>query len=143
MKDSSYHKILRIGALVFAFVLIFDSGVLAQSTAQLSNGAQTYLSAAVGVGAGVKPTELNTLTAQITTRQTELDAREAAIEQREISVGLNQGGVTESDYSTYVLSSILFILLVLILLNYTLDYIRSKEKAEYQTSQISESPQTV
>jgi len=116
-------------------VLVFDSGILAQSTAQLSNGAQTYLSAAVGVGAGVQPTELNTLTAEITTRQNELDAREASLQQREISIGLNQGGLAEGDYSTYVLSSILFILLVLILLNYTLDYIRAKERREQQVLQ--------
>lgn len=129
MKDSSYHRILRISAIVFALLLVFDSGIVAESTARLSNGTQAYVATAIGVGAGVKPTEINTWTAELTSRERELDAREAALQQREISVDLNQGGLT-GDYSTYVLASILFILLLLILLNYTLDYLRLKELKE-------------
>lgn len=127
MKDSNYHRVLRIAAIVFAFVLIFDSGLVSDSTARLSNGTQAYLTAAIGVGAGVEATELNKITSEITTRQRELDAREVALREREIEVGLNEGGIIGSDYSTYILASILFVLLLLILLNYTLDYLRLKQ----------------
>ncbi len=127
MKDSNYHRILRISVVVFALVLVFDSGMIAESTARLSNGTQAYIATAIGVGAGVQATELNQITAELTSRQRELEAREAALREREIEVGLNDGGLVNSDYSTYILASILFILLLLILLNYTLDYIRSKE----------------
>jgi len=67
----------------------------------------------------------------LTQRQRDLDAREAALRQREIAIGLSEGGGT--DKSTYVLAGILFILLVLILLNYTLDYLRLKEQETLQT----------
>jgi hypothetical protein len=127
MKDSHYHRFLRVTAIVFAFVLIFDSGIVNESTARLADGTQAYLATAIGVGARVQPTELNQWTAELTSRERELEAREAALREREIDVTLNNGSVTASDYSTYILASILFILLLLILLNYTLDYLRMKE----------------
>ena len=108
-------------------ILVFDSGIIDESTSRLANGTQAYLTAAIGIGASVQSTELNELTAELTSRQRELDAREAALKEREIEVGLNENGVVDGDYSTYILASILFILLLLILLNYTLDYIRVKE----------------
>jgi hypothetical protein len=87
---------------------------------------------AIGMSASVQPTELNELTAGITQRQQELDAREAALSEREISVGLSTSGSAGNDTAIYVLSSILFILLVLILLNYVLDYLRTKERQDFQ-----------
>ena len=85
---------------------------------------------AVGMSVGVKPTELNTYTAALTQKERELEAREAALRDREISVNLSTDSNRETDTSTYVLASILFILLVLILLNYSLDYIRAKENQD-------------
>lgn len=108
-------------------MLVFDSGIISESTAKLSNGTQNYLANAVGMTASVAPTELNQFTAQLTEREKELSSREQALREREIEVGLNGGGQS-NDYSTYLLASILFIMLVLILLNYVLDYIRSREK---------------
>lgn len=127
MKDSNYHRFLRVTVIVFAFILLFDSGVVNESTARLADGTQVYLATAIGVGASVQPTELNQWTAELTSRERELEAREAALREREIDVSLNNGSVTGSNYSTYILASILFILLLLILLNYTLDYLRMKE----------------
>ncbi len=126
MKNSNYHRFLRISAVVLAFLLIFDSGLVSETTAKLSNGTQAYLASVIGVGAGVQSTELSELTAELTSRQRELDARETALREREIDIDLNESGLAE-DYSTYILSSVLFILLLLILLNYTLDYIRMRE----------------
>ncbi len=124
---SNYHRILRVSLVVCALMLVFDSGLISDSTARLSNGTQNYLANAVGMTASVAPTELNQFTAQLTEREQELSSREAALREREIAVGLNEGGHA-NDYSTYLLASILFILLVLVILNYVLDYLRSKER---------------
>lgn len=127
LENTSYHRILRIASLVCAFVLVFESGLISESTARISKGTHAYLANAVGMSAAVQPTELNKYTAQLTAKERELEAREAALNAREIDIGLNGGGVT-NDTATYILSSILFILLVLILLNYILDYLRLKER---------------
>lgn len=127
LEQSMYHRVLRVAALVCAFVLIFESGLLSDSTEQLSQNTHSYLANAVGVGASVQPTELNRYTAELTARERELDEREAALNEREIAVELSTGGVAGNETATYLLASILFILLLLILLNYTLDYLRAKE----------------
>lgn len=131
LQHSNYHRVLRISAVVFALILMFASGIVSQSTAELSHNTGNYVASVIGMSASVEPTELNTLTADLTQRQRELDAREAALRQREIEIGLLDGGV--NDKATYVLAGILFILLVLILLNYTLDYLRLKEQQTAQT----------
>ena len=114
---------LRISALVTAVVLIFDSGLLFPVTKQFSNETMGYL-ASVGSSmyASVAPNEINTLTAQIAEQQRNLDAREAALKEREINA--RDFGTESSDYSTYILSVILFILTVLIILNYVMDWVR-------------------
>ncbi len=120
IKESKYHRVLRVSALVCALVLLFESGLVHKSTAALSQNTHQYLANAVGVGASVEPTELNTVTAELTAAKMEL-ARE-----REINVGLREG--TNDDRAIYILSGILFILLVLIVLNYTLDFLRYREQ---------------
>tara|TARA_B100000508_G_scaffold62756_1_gene49219 strand:+ start:4031 stop:4444 length:414 start_codon:yes stop_codon:yes gene_type:complete len=127
LEDSNYHKLLRIAAVVCAVVLVFESGLINDSTSRISQGTHAYLANAIGVGASVKPTELSQYTAALTQKERELQAREAALLEREISVDLNEGGSAANDTVVYLLASILFILLVLILLNYVLDYLRSKE----------------
>lgn len=136
MEHTNYHRFLRVAAVVFALILVFDSGIVSESTARLANGTQTYIATAIGVGASVQPNELNMLTAELTSRQRELDAREAALREREIAVNLNGVGPASGEYSTYILASILFILLILILLNYTLDYLRSKELQTAQSEAV-------
>lgn len=125
MEHSLYHSLLRIAALSVAVVLAFDSGVLLPVTQELSHNAQQYVASAVGVNASVTPNEVNQLTADLTARQQELARREAQLQEREIAVGLNtDGDGDQTNLSTYFLSAILFILLVLILLNYLLDFLR-------------------
>ena len=133
--ESMYHRILRVSALVCAFVLLFESGLVSPVTKQLSVETHMYLANAVGVGASVDPTELNSLTSELTRQKLALEAREQAIKDREIEIGLAEGQ-SPNETSTYVLSGILFILLVLIILNYTLDYLRAREANTRQ-------PQTV
>ena len=122
LEKTLYHSLLRISVCVMAVVLIFDSGILLSSTNKLSVSTQQYLANAVGVKVGVAPTELNTLTARITELEGELEKKD-----REIAVKLNTETSPANDESTFVLSVILFILLVLIVLNYALDYIRMRD----------------
>jgi len=128
MQLSLYHKILRVALIVTALVLVFDSGLIATSTKQLSNGTQSYMANVIGIGASVAPTELNLLTAELTAKQRELELREAVLRDREIAIGIISNGTESRDYSTYIIAGILFILLVLILLNYTLDYLRMTDR---------------
>lgn len=128
LERTTYHKILRVTTVVCACVLVFQSGLFSDTTAQLGRTTQTYLSGAVGMSARVQPTELNQITAALTAQQQALDAREAALRDREIAIGLNTGSAPTTDTSTFILSGILFILLVLIVLNYTLDFVRAREQ---------------
>lgn len=123
---TTYHKILRILVVVGACVLVFQSGLIIPQTAELAGVTQRQVASVVGMNARVEPTELNQYTAALTAKERELAEREAAITEREIS--LSRQGVSSSDsYSTFILSAILFIFLVLLVLNYTLDYLRARE----------------
>jgi hypothetical protein len=118
---TAYHSALKIALVVFAFVLVFDSGLIVKSTTSMSDATQSHLANVVGVKVGVAPNEVNQLTARITELERDLDIKE-----REIAVNLNSGVGTGFDQSTFILSAILFILLVLIVFNYILDYLRER-----------------
>ena len=128
MQVDRYRSFLRVSMLVMACVLVFDSGILFPITKQLSDQTGAYLAsvgAGVGATASVEPTEINTLSAQIADRQRTLDAREAALREREIAArSYEESAVT--DYSTYIISVILFILTVLLVLNYAMDWSRTR-----------------
>lgn len=130
--SSLYHRILRVSVLVCAIALVFESGLISHSTAVLSQNTHAYLANAVGMSVGVAPTPLNQYTAQLTAKERELEAREATLLEREIAVNLTSTPGS-NERATYLLAGILFILLVLILLNYTLDYLRLKESQLVQT----------
>ena len=117
MRNSMYHIVLRTSALTLAVTVLFVSGVLSPVTAELSRDTSAYLATAIGMNASVLPNEINTLSAQLEKRSQELA-------QREISVSLQEQTVGGTNTSTFVLSVLLFILLVLIILNYFLDYMR-------------------
>lgn len=122
LADSIYHGVLRIAVLLFAILLVFDSGLISKNTKILSTSTQQYLANAVGVYVGVAPTEVNQLTARITELEGELDAKE-----RLIAVNLADNKNAPIDKSTLILSIIVFILLVLIIINYILDYLRMRQ----------------
>lgn len=126
---STYHSILRIASAVVAIMLVFESGLLSETTARLADNTELYLANAVGVSVGVAPTELNQVTAALTVRERDLDARELALAEREIAVTIDGGASAGTrDTGTFILATILFILLVLIILNYALDYARTREQ---------------
>jgi hypothetical protein len=83
---------------------------------------------AVGVSVGVVPTELNQMTADLTKRESALALREQDVQAREISVGIAPGGALVSQSTmTFIIAVTLFILLVLMILNYVLDFVRARQ----------------
>jgi hypothetical protein len=123
-----YRSLLRVSLVVTAVILVFQAGVLDDRTAALFSQTTTELSAMVGMSASVAPTEYNTFTAELTEQQNLLAEREEQIAQREIELGLNSDEPTNNQTTTYILASILFVQLLLIILNYGLDYLRAKEQ---------------
>ncbi len=130
---STYHSVLRITVAVVAIMLVFEAGLFSDTTARLADNTELYLANAVGVTVGVAPTELNQITAALTARERELEARELAVAEREIAVEIDGGGAMR-DSGTFILATILFILLVLIVLNYALDYARARERQQLLTT---------
>jgi hypothetical protein len=126
MEFTLYHKLLRISSVVLAAALVFQAGLLSNTTAIMATQTQSYLANSVGVFVGVEPTELNTITAGLTEQRLALDARENELKQREIAVGIDQGGATQ-DVTTFVMGLVLFIVVLLLVLNYALDYLRYRE----------------
>lgn len=122
---SLYHICLRTTAVVMALLLVFDSGLMSPITRELSSEAQYYVATGIGIQAGVEPTELNMITAALTEKEQELAEREAALREREIDVAVGRIS-SDTNTSTYTLAALLFVLLVLIVLNYVLDYLRSR-----------------
>ena len=133
-----YRSMLRVSAVVTASVLVFQSGLVNDQTALLFTQTSDSLGAmVVGASASVKPTELNTFTAELTKQQQLLASREDEIAAREIELGLSAGQATRgaSTTTTYLLAAILLIQLILLLLNYFLDYLRSREREMYTITQ--------
>jgi hypothetical protein len=122
MTEGMYHRLLRVSLLTTAFVLVFDGGFVVPITKHLSDNTVSYLASSAGVFAQIEPNELNTLTAELTKRVAELDAREAALR----TIEARNFNTSSSDYSTYILSVILFILTMLIIVNYALDWHRAR-----------------
>lgn len=127
LQTTLYHSLLRMTALTLAIVLLFVSGFVHPVTKIFTQNTTQYLASAVGASASVEYTELNQITAALTKQQAELDAREASITEREISIGLAPGSSAKSgDTATLITSALLFVILVLIVLNYILDYMRAR-----------------
>ena len=117
---------LRISLIVGALILVFDAGLFSPVTKELSDQTYSYL-ASVGAGmfASIPPNEINTLTAELSAQQRNLDAREAALEEREIAA--RSFATDTPDYSLYIISTILFIITVLLVLNYAMDWARVRQ----------------
>lgn len=125
MEHSTYHKLLRISMLVVTTVLLFQAGLVSTVTARYALDTQHYMANAVGVFVGVAPNELNLITADLTKREMALAARESAVTEREIDVGLIPGTTyLTQQTTTLVLAGVLLIILMLLILNYILDYRR-------------------
>lgn len=126
---SWYHSALRIGLVVMATALVFESGLLSTVTRDITYTAGQQIASVVGMSASVAPNELNVITAKLTEREQQLALREAALIERELAVGVTGSAAPNSNRTTFLMAAVLFILLLLIVFNYFLDYIRSKERA--------------
>ncbi len=103
-------------AIVFVFLISFGS---------ISLGPKEFtreLGSAVGASAGVLPNEYNTLAQSLLKKETEVNQKEAALAEREAAV-LHQGGEKDTKL-IFVVLSVGVLLLVLILLNFYLDWRR-------------------
>ena len=130
LQFSIYHSSLRVSAAVCALLLLFTSGLFVPQSAMVSNDFVSYMSAnVVGVGASVQPNEYNMITAALTARETELDRRENMVAQREIASQVDRSRPESQSVLPYINAAILFILLLLIVLNYALDYMRQRQVA--------------
>jgi hypothetical protein len=109
--------VLRMSALMLAVVLLFVSGIVVPETRTISEDASQYLANVIGIQAAVLPNEYNTLNAQ-------LEDKSKAIAAREIAVTLREQDTQESDTAVFVLSVLLALVLVLIIINYILDFRR-------------------
>lgn len=84
------------------------------------------LTAQVGVGAGVAPSEFSELAAQIDAKERELEAREAALLEAEERA---EQTVFSAPFTIeWYVTLLAFILLILVLLNFYLDY-RHRERS--------------
>lgn len=127
MEISRYHRFLRVLLVVFTVALLFDSGIVFPVTKTLSDNTVLYLaSTGTGVFANVPESEINALSAKLAEQQSELDRREADLREREIAAR-SFGAGSGNDYSTYIISAILFIILVLLVLNYAMDFARVRK----------------
>jgi len=124
-QNQQYRRTLRISVVVMAAVLLFQSGLIDERSTLVFEYTTSYLVASVGATASVAPTELNTITAGLAAQKQLLSEREAALRAREVALTENRSG---TDYTTYILAAILFVQLVLLVLNYGLDYLRAREQ---------------
>lgn len=132
MGVSLYHKLLRVSLVIASIMLLFDGGFVMPITKEFSDNTLLYLaSTRTSVVANVPENELNIITTELARRERELDARESALREREIDA--RDFGQVDTDYSTYILSVLIFILTALIVLNYFLDYMRLKKTSYGQT----------
>ena len=127
LASTMYHSVLRVAGLVVACVLMVDGGLLSSVTADMSARAGYFVANSVGVSVGVAPNEINQLTSALSEYEQQLQARESQIREREIEIGLSSGEAAGPDRSTFIIAALLFIILVLIILNYVLDFIRARE----------------
>lgn len=122
-RHSIYHRTLRTSAVLVAFVLAFESGVVSKDTRALSLSTHSYLAQVVGMSAAVNPNDLNVLTAEITALESELERRE-----REIDARARDNALANSPYAVYILSAILLLQLALIVTNYIFDFYRERKR---------------
>jgi len=123
-----YRSILRVSLTVTALLLVFQSGLIDDRTVTIYTDTTAHLAAVVGATASVAPTEVSLMTAELTRQQNLLAQREEEITEREIALGLSAGEPVADQTTTYILAALLFVQLLLIILNYGLDYLRARER---------------
>ncbi|HMA79117.1 MAG TPA: hypothetical protein VKP88_08470 [Candidatus Paceibacterota bacterium] len=133
-----YHSVLRVSALTLTGTLLFVSGVLVPETKVITVETEQYLANAISASAGVAPNEYNVITAALTEQEAALDEREAVLAERELALGLSstpQRTVWDAEMVTAINSVLLFIVVVLMVINYTLDFGYRRQRVHNVVSQ--------
>jgi len=113
----TYIMIIAVGVIA--------AGILAVYFNSAAGGMFRQLGSVVGMYAGVEPNEYNLLAQQLDQRNKELDAREAELAQQEV---LLKESVVSDRASIVYATAIGFLLLVLVVLNFYLDWKRGREE---------------
>lgn len=114
------HKTFTTRSLILCavlFVSLFTLGSVSLGPKEFTR----QLGSAVSVSAGVAANEYNTLAQAIFEKEAEVNAREAALAEREMAV---MNGSEKDTKLVAIVLSVGFLLLVLILLNFYLDWKR-------------------
>ena len=102
---------------------VVAAGILSLYTSGVGGGMVRQLGSVVGIYAGVEPNEYNLLAQQLEEKRKELDARENQIAQQE---ELIKESVVSDKASIVYATAIGFLLLVLVILNFYLDWKRNR-----------------
>lgn len=130
MQKKNRHKNI-ISVLVIANVLmvtvLLNNYVLKGGTIPALDFSQ--LGNAVGVSVGVPPNQYNTVAQELDEWDKRLDRREQELNEREVL--LRESGQTSSDTSSVYIMAIGFLLLLLIVINFVLDWKRFERKKTF------------
>ena len=127
MKASNYHRLLRISLLVSAIALVFESGLINQSTSYIAKGTHVYLANVINSPSQTVETKNNLYAIESSNEDKQSAALQEAAKEREVGPQASTE-IIYNNRATYTLSIVVFMLLVLIILNYALDYIRSRRR---------------
>jgi hypothetical protein len=116
-------RLVTFGALsLFLFTITFGGAF----TSSVLSGGTTFINkigAQVGISVGVSPNEFTKLAQEVTQKQAEIEAREIAVAEREKALERREETSGIFSLELYV-TVIAFILLILVLLNFYLDWRR-------------------
>lgn len=116
-----YHSALRICVVLFALALVFESGILSPATRNIAHLAGQQFATAIQATVDTSYSEDAMLIAETNNSQL-----------IETSIPATQ----PIDRSTFLLSVMVFILLLLIVLNYILDHLRNQVHKHLESQQV-------
>lgn len=125
MTRVTFRYLLLVAVIIATAHLAAGGGPLGR----LTNAAYENLASVATLSASVPPSPENTLALQLSQREGDLTAREAQLLEREKALGAkyDEAIAHNKRLTLYVLGSVTFLLLLLILLNFYLDLKRDKE----------------
>lgn len=127
--DSIFSVTLQYALLVGAIVVSGQLAASGVSLSALTSAAYQNLASIATLSASVPATRENTLALQFLQKEGDLTLREQELIERERSLGLKYDAMIAQNkrLTLYVLGSVTFLLLLLILLNFYLDIRRDEE----------------
>lgn len=117
---SLYHSVLRVSLVVCAIALVFESGLLSTSTTILSQNTHSYLANAIRMSSDGSIPPADQYTEKESAERTAVLPESESSSAPVLDINTNQR-------VTFVIAGILLGLLALMVLNYTLDYLKPKK----------------